>query len=119
MNRLTEKAVNVRSEARDAYRAYRSAYDIAVRYRDQALPLRQTITDETLLRYGAMQIDVFTLLTEARQRVAVNIAAIEAQRDFWLASTNLGAAVAGGGVAAGSRAVSSAAISGSGTTASE
>src|SRR6266853_1542893 len=119
VNRLTEKAVNVRSEARDAYAAYRSNYDIAVRYRDQALPLRQTITDETLLRYGAMQIDVFTLLTEARQRLAVNIAAIEAQRDFWLAATNLGAAVAGGGVAAGGGAISSAAVSASGVTASE
>jgi outer membrane protein TolC len=119
VNRLTEKAVNVRSEARDAYRAYRSAYDIAVRYRDQALPLRRTITDETLLRYGAMQIDVFTLLTEARQRVAVNIASIEAQRDFWLASTDLGAAVAGGGVAGGSGAAPHAVIGGSGPAVSD
>jgi outer membrane protein TolC len=119
VNRLTEKTVNVRSEARDAYRAYRSAYDIAVRYRDQALPLRQTITDETLLRYGAMQIDVFTLLTEARQRLAVNIAAIEAQRDFWLAAANLGAAVAGGSVAAGSDAVPHAAMSGSASAVSD
>jgi outer membrane protein TolC len=106
VNRLTEKAVNVRSEARDAYRVYRSTYDIASHYRDQVLPLRQIIADETMLRYGAMQIDVFSLLTEARQRLTVNVAAIEAQRDFWLASTNLGTAVAGGG--AGPRAVMSA-----------
>ena len=112
VNRLTEKAVNVRSEARDAYRVYRSTYDIATRYRDQALPLRRTITDETMLRYGAMQIDVFSLLTETRQRIAVNIGAIEAQRDFWLASTNLGAAVAGGGVSTGAGAVSHAAAGG-------
>jgi len=118
VNRLAEKAVNVRSEARDAYRAYRSTYDIAVRYRDQALPLRQTIADETVLRYGAMQIDVFSLLTEARQRIAVNIAATEAQRDFWLAATNLGAAVAGGGVAAGD-AAPRAAMSGALTTVSD
>ena len=118
VNRLAEKAVNVRSEARDAYRAYRSTYDIAVRYRDQALPLRQTIADETVLRYGAMQIDVFSLLTEARQRVAVNIAATEAQRDFWLAATNLGAAVSGGGVPAGD-AVPRAAMSGALTTVSD
>jgi outer membrane protein TolC len=117
VNRLTEKAVNVRSEARDAYRAYRSAYDIAVRYRDQALPLRQTITDEILLRYGAMQLDVFTLLTEARQRVAVDIAGIQAQRDFWLASTDLDAAITGGGVTPGG-AVSKA-TNASVTTASE
>lgn len=119
VNRLTEKAVNVRSEARDAYRAYRSTYDIAIRYRDQALPLRQTITDETMLRYGAMQIDVFSLLTEARQQVAVNIAAIEAQRDFWLSSTSLGAAVVGGGTASGGGTAPGSAMSVSGATGSD
>ena len=38
-NRLTEKAVNVRSEARDAYRSYRSTYDIASHYQREVLPL--------------------------------------------------------------------------------
>ena len=99
VNRLAEKAVNARSEARDAYRGYRSSYDIAAHYRREILPLRKIISDETLLRYNAMQIDVFALLSEARQRIAANVAAIEAARDFWLASVDLGAAVAGGGVA--------------------
>jgi hypothetical protein len=48
-----------------------------------------------------MQIDVFSLLTEAQRRIAANIAAIEAQRDFWLATSDLDAAVVGGGVAIG------------------
>ena len=39
-NLLTEKAVNVRSEARDAYRVYRSTYDIARQYQREVLPLR-------------------------------------------------------------------------------
>jgi len=99
VNRLTEKAVNVRSEARDAYRTFRSAYDIARHYRNEVLPLRKVISDETLLRYNAMQIDVFDLLLEARQRMNANIAAIDAQRDFWLASTDLMGAVVGGGAA--------------------
>ncbi len=99
VNRLAERAVNVRSEAREAYRAYRSTYDIAMHYRREVLPLRKIISDETLLRYNAMQIDVFALLSEARQRTAATIAAIEAQRDFWLAQTNLLGAVAGGGSA--------------------
>jgi outer membrane protein TolC len=99
VNRLAERAVNVRSEARTAYRAYRSTYDIAMHYRREVLPLRKIISDETLLRYNAMQIDVFALLSEARQRTAATIAAIEAQRDFWLAQTNLLGAVAGGGFA--------------------
>jgi outer membrane protein TolC len=103
VNRLAETAVNVRSQAREAYQAYRSSYDIAARYERDVLPLRKTISDETLLRYGAMQIDVFSLLTEAQHRVTANVAAIEAQRDFWLANTNLEAALLGGGMARDSR----------------
>jgi outer membrane protein TolC len=99
VNRLSEKAVIVRSQAREAYQAYRSRYDIAEHYRRDVLPLHKIISDETMLRYGAMQIDVFSLLAEARQRIATNIAAIEAQRDFWLAATDLEAAIIGGSVA--------------------
>jgi len=101
VNRLTERAVNVRSQARDAYRVYRSTYDIAGHYRREVLPLRKIISDETLLRYNAMQIDVFSLLAEARQRIAATTAAMEAQRDFWLATTDLGVAVVGGGMPSG------------------
>jgi outer membrane protein TolC len=99
VNRLTAKAATVRSEAREAYQAYRSTYDIAHHYQREVLPLRKIISDETLLRYNAMQIDVFALLAEARQRIASTAAAIEAERDFWLADANLSAAIAGGGTA--------------------
>lgn len=97
VNLLTEKAVNARSEAREAYRRYRASYDIARHYRDEVVPLRKIISDETLLRYNAMLIDVFDLLIEARQRLAANVQAIEAQREFWLSSVNLQVAVTGGG----------------------
>lgn len=97
VNRLTAKAVSVRSQAREAYQLYRSAFDIARHYQREVLPLRKIITDETLLRYNAMQIDVFSLLTESRERITSTIAAIEAQRDFWLADGNLLAATLGGG----------------------
>jgi outer membrane protein TolC len=114
VNRLTEKAINVRSEARDAYRRYRSAFDIARHYQREVVPLRQIISDETLLRYNAMMIDVFALLVEARQRLNANIAAIDARRDFWLANTNLVSAVVGGGVAGGELSVASTAPAASG-----
>ena len=97
LNRLVERAVNVRSEARDAYRNYRSTYDIARHYRDEVVPLRKIISDEMILRYGAMQIDVFALLAEARQRINSSVSAIEARREFWLAHTDLSVAVVGGG----------------------
>ena len=103
VNRLVARAVNVRSQAREAYQAYRSTYDIAQHYRRDVLPLRKIISDEMLLRYNAMQVDVFALLAEARQRITSNTAAIAADRDFWLAETDLHAVIAGGftGAAAG------------------
>lgn len=96
VNRLSAKAVNVASEAREAFAHYRAAADVARRYQRDVLPLRKTITEETLLRYNAMQIDVFALLVESRERITATNAAIEAQRDFWLADTNLKSAVLGG-----------------------
>jgi outer membrane protein TolC len=97
VNRLAEMAVNARSQAREAYQAYRSSYRIAAQYRNEVLPLRQTIADETTLRYNAMMIDVFGLLTEARQRVASQTNSVEAHRDFLLAAVDLDAATLGGG----------------------
>jgi outer membrane protein TolC len=99
VNRLAEKAINARSEAREAYGAYRSSYDIANRYQRDVLPLRKTISDEMMLRYGAMQVDVFSLLNDARQRITANAAAAEARRDFWIASVDLSAAFTGGAAA--------------------
>ena len=96
-NRLTEKAVNVRSEARDAYRVYRSTYDIAGQYQREVLPLRKIITEEMQLRFSSMQLDVFALLVETRQRIAALRAAIDAKRNFWLAQSDLTTAINGGG----------------------
>lgn len=101
VNRVAAKAVNVASEAREAYAQYRAAFDVARRYQRDVLPLRKTISEETLLRYNAMQIDVFALLAESRERIAATIAGIEAQRDFWLADSNLKSAVLGGHAASG------------------
>jgi hypothetical protein len=42
-------------------------------------------------------VDVFALLTEARERIAANVKAIEAKQNFWLADTDLNAAMLGGG----------------------
>ena len=96
-NLLTERAVNVRSEAREAYRIYRSSYDIAGHYQREVLPLRNIISDEMQLRFSSMQVDIFTVLQEARQRLVAMRAAIEAKREFWLAKAELQTVVNGGG----------------------
>ncbi len=102
VHRLAERAVNIRSEVRSAYTTYRGTYDIAMHYQREVLPLRKTISDETLLQYNAMIADPTELLVDARARIASNSAAIEAQRDFWLATVNLNAAMMGGGQEGGS-----------------
>jgi len=96
VNRLLERAVNVRSEAREAYQSYRGAYDIARHYEREVLPLRQIISDETMLNYNAMIRDLFALLAEARARITANVQALDARRDFWVASVDLHAAIIGG-----------------------
>jgi outer membrane protein TolC len=99
-NRLAERAVNARSEVREAYQRYRGQYDITRHYQGSVLPLRKTILDQSLLQYSGMLIDVTTLIIDARARILSNIQAIEAQRDFWIAATDLKAAMVGGGFSA-------------------
>lgn len=97
VNRLAERAINVRSEARAAFQAYHVTYDIARGYRDEIIPLRRIIDEEVLYRYNGMLIDVFQVLTTARESVASNIATIQAIRDFYIAETDFRAALLGGG----------------------
>jgi outer membrane protein TolC len=97
VNMLVDKAVNVRADARQAYQAYRGAYDIARYYDKTILPLRETISEQTLLNYNGMLSDLFGLLTDARDRINANVQAIDAKRDFWLADVDLHAAIIGGG----------------------
>jgi outer membrane protein TolC len=96
-NQLAEKAVNVRSEARSAYEAYRSGYDIARHYRNSLVPLRTTIEQQSLLTYNGMITNTFELLADTREKVNAQQLSINARRDFWLAAANLTAAVYGGG----------------------
>jgi len=93
--RASEIAINARSEVRETYAAYRTAYDLAKHYRDEIVPLRRRIADENVLRYNGMQIGVFELLADAREQVGSVNAAIEAARDYWLAETALQLALAG------------------------
>jgi outer membrane protein TolC len=96
-NQLAEKAVNVRSESRSAYEAYRSSYDIARHYRNSLVPLRTTIEQQSLLSYNGMITNTFELLADSREKVNASQLSINAKRDFWLAAANLTAAVYGGG----------------------
>jgi len=96
-NRAAHAAIAARSEVREAYAAYRSAWDIARHHRDELVPLAQHIGEENLLRYNGMLIGVFELLADARTQIGTVAAGIDALRDFWLARANLDAALVNGG----------------------
>lgn len=83
------------SYARESYVAYRSAYDISRHFRDEVLPLQQTIADENMLRYNGMIIGVFELMADARQQMNAVRAAIDAQQQFWRADAALQATLIG------------------------
>ncbi|MFB9174897.1 TolC family protein [Roseibium salinum] len=96
-NRLAEKAVNIRSEARSAYTAYRSTHEIARHYRDAVLPLRKAIEEESLLTYNGMITSTFDLLADTRARINTLLMAANARKNFWVAEADLAAAIHGGG----------------------
>jgi len=107
LHRAAQTAVNARSEAREAYAAYRTAFDLARHYREEIVPLRKRISEENLLRYNGMLIGVFELLADARESTAAVNAAIDALRDFWLAEGSLQTALTGrspGAISAGAAA---------------
>ncbi len=95
VNNVAQAALDARSEARQSYRDYRTAYDLARHYRDQVIPLRKKMSDETMLRYNGMLVSVFELLADAREQAQAVNATIASQKDFWLAHTNLEAALGG------------------------
>ncbi|MBY3530823.1 TolC family protein [Rhizobium laguerreae] len=101
-NLLAEKAVNVRSESRSAYEAYRSSFDIARHYRNSVVPLRTKVEEESLLTYNGMITNTFELLTDTRDKINSILLSVNAKRDFWLAEANLAPAIYGGGASAAS-----------------
>lgn len=96
VNRAADTAVKARSEVREAYHAYRTAYDLARHYRDEIVPLRKRISDENVLRYNGMLISVFELLADARAQIAAVNAYIDALCAFWIAEASLDFAMNGG-----------------------
>jgi len=95
VNKVAHAATQARSEARESYLAYRTAYDLAKHYRDRVIPLRKKISDETMLRYNGMLVSVFELLADAREQGAAVHGTIDALKDYWITQTRLEAALGG------------------------
>ncbi|MCK5931038.1 MAG: TolC family protein [Fulvimarina manganoxydans] len=95
-NLLAAKAVDIRAEARAAYKAYRGRHEIARHYRSSVVPLRVTVEKEAVLTYNGMITNTFDLLADTRAKFGAMLTAIQAKRDFYLADADLTAAINGG-----------------------
>ncbi len=96
-NRLAQRAINVRSQAREAYTRYRGKYDLARYYQERVVPLQTTIFEQSSLQTNGMLSDVSQLIVDSRLRSTNNVAAILAKRDYFLAAVDLTATLRGTG----------------------
>jgi outer membrane protein TolC len=95
LERTAQAAIDARSEVRQAYRGYRSGWDVTRHYRDEIVPIRKRISEENLYRYNGMLIGVFDLLADARAQIASVTGYIDALRGFWIAEADLEMALIG------------------------
>jgi outer membrane protein TolC len=93
VNRVAQAAITARSDARVSYLDYRTAYDVAVHYRDHIIPLRKRISQEVLLRYNGMLLSTQDLLADSREQAGAVSSYIDALKEFWTAHANLEAAL--------------------------
>jgi len=85
----SNQAIKAASQVRAQYSQYETNYAIAKQYRDEIVPLRKKILDESLLRYNGMLMSPFELMVAAREQVLSVNRYIESLRDFWLAESDL------------------------------
>lgn len=64
-------------------------------YRDVLVPLRQRVSQQTLLEYNAMSVGVFQLMEARRAELAAQRRSLAAQGDYWVARSRLEQLLAG------------------------
>ena len=94
-SQLYAMAVEARSEIREQLQRTRTSHAVARQVRDELLPLRRRIVEQSTLHYNGMLIGVFELLADARAQVRAVQADIAATRDFWVSLAELQMALGG------------------------
>lgn len=79
-----------------ALAAYQTSHALVKGTRDEVLKVREFISEETVLHYNGMLSSVWDLLDASRIQSQAVIDAIAAQRDFWIAETDLQWVLQGG-----------------------
>lgn len=89
------RASRASSLAREAYSRYRWAHEQARQQRDEVVQWQTALQEDTQARYNGMLLSTWDLLASAGARIRSVNAALQSQRQFWLAHTDLQAALAG------------------------
>lgn len=95
LEQTAQVALEAQAEVRDAQLRADQAWRTARRYQQEVLPLARQISDETLLRYNGMLLGVNDLLADAREQARLMAASLLAERDYWLAETDLSQSLLG------------------------
>ena len=87
--------VQVRNEARQAFRELQAARSQAEHYRRVLLPLHAAVVRETQLQFNAMQTGIFQLLRAKEEELEADGAYRQSLQDYWVAQARLARAVGG------------------------
>jgi outer membrane protein, multidrug efflux system len=85
----------IRSDLRVALDAWRTAHAMAQQARQDVQRLHTALQEDAVQRYNGMLASTWDLLASARTRVRSVEAALQAERDAWLAHADLQAVLAG------------------------
>jgi len=92
---MTAQAIEIRSNARMLRGRINASYEAARFHRDEVLPLREKIVQDTLKQFNAMQVSTFQLLTARTQQIEAQRRSIELLHDYWRAQAQLDLLLAG------------------------
>lgn len=93
--RLDERAVEARSEVREARARLQTSRRLAEHSAKVLLPLRRRVVEQSQLQYNAMALSPFQLLEARREEVRTYREYVETLREYWNARIALEGAVGG------------------------
>lgn len=94
--RYVGRAASLRSTVRRTVGRLRGVHARFVHLNSVVLPAQQTLNEQLLLQYNAMQADVFALLSAKRAEVQMQQLRLDAHEEFLLAQVELDALLLGG-----------------------
>ncbi|MFN2477391.1 MAG: TolC family protein [Chthoniobacterales bacterium] len=93
--RLEGRAIDIRSEVREARDRLLAKRDLATYYRDELIPERTRVLTLTLEHYNSMLKGAYDLLLAKQNELAAERGYVDALRDYWIARADLERAVGG------------------------